>query len=67
MERYNIHMGYYDDDYDYEAEVVREFERGMREAEQRRLLSTGSLSDASEAFGHDAWALNAYLSRKNNK
>lgn len=56
-----------DDDIDWEAEAVRRFEEGQREAERRRLLSTGNLSDASEAFGHDAWALNAYLARKNKK
>lgn len=57
-------MGYYDDDYDYEAEMIREFERQSWETERRRLFSTGNICDASEAFGHDAWALNAYLSNK---
>lgn len=56
-------MGY-DDDFDWEKEALRRFEEGQCEAERRRLLSTGNLSDASEAFGHDAWALNAYLARK---
>lgn len=58
-------MGYYnDDDFDWEKEALRRFEEGQREVERRRLLSTGNWSDASEAFGHDAWALSAYLARK---
>lgn len=57
-------MGYYDDNIDWEKEVLRRYEEQDRIAEQRRLLSTGSMSDASEAFGHNPWALNAYLSRR---
>lgn len=55
----------YEDDIDYEAEMVRQFERQCEEDERRQLLSTDNIFDASAAFGHNAWALNAYLSNKN--
>jgi len=52
---------YYTDDPD---EPLRRHEEQRWAAERRQLLSTGSLSDASEAFGHNPWALNAYLARQ---
>ena len=60
-----VEYGYSEDNIDYEDEILRRFERQCEEDERRRLLSTGNIFDASEAFGHDAWALNAYLSSKN--
>lgn len=51
---------------DWNGEALKQLEWQKREAERERLLRTGSLSDASEAFGHNAWALNAYLSQKDD-
>jgi hypothetical protein len=48
-----------------EDEMIKRFERQREEDERRELLSTGNIYDASEAFGHNAWALNYYLSKKN--
>ena len=52
-------------EYDYEEEIVRQFERQCEYDERQQLLSNGNIFDVSEAFGHNAWALNAYLSNKN--
>ena len=50
-----------------EDEMIKRFERQREEDERRELLSTGNIYDASEAFGHNAWALNYYLSKKINR